>query len=599
MFKLLRSRAKFFYWIIALTFILFTFVVWGAQCNQTPRQVSETRAVGKVNGEEITWQEYDTTQRNLMAQMRQGSQGRPVTANMRAQAMQNAWDQLVDAKIVNQAIDARGLQASDAEVLDMMKNNPPMEVLAQYRDQQGNVDMDAYLADLADPNRDWTQYEAYIRMLIPQRKLMDEVAGAAAPTEQELRDEFARRNGRATAEYMGALFSDIAMDDEPSETQLRAYYDGHQDEYQLPARVSVEIVAWGKEPSEADELEIKQLALDVRKEIQDGVTDFAAAAALYSEDSTAQNGGDLGTFDRNRMVAPFTEAAFTLPVGEISEPVRTQFGYHLIEVLEQTEADGQVTEVHARHILFKVEAGEETLNALYESAGAFVDEARDAGFAEAAADAALDVQRPDAVRQGMDLPGLRNTLQGTQYAFVAKPGDVSPVLENDQVYYVVHVLDHLPAGAQPLEDVRMQVVTQVKRELKADAARAKLSPAVGEVQMGADMEAAAAGHALTYAVTDTFTYSGNVIGVGFNTDFNAKARESAVGELVPEVETPRGVFALRVLWKSEFDEEGYARTRDMLASQLANSRQQEALQAWLEAQREAAVVEDNRSLTFR
>ncbi|MCB1151512.1 SurA N-terminal domain-containing protein [bacterium] len=200
MFKLLRSRAKFFYWIIALTFILFTFVVWGAQCNQTPRQVSETRSVGKVNGEEITWQEYDTTQRNLMAQMRQGSQGRPITANMRAQAMQNAWDQLVDAKIVNQAIDERGLQASDAEVLDMMKNNPPMEVLAQYRDEQGNVDMDAYLSDLADPNRDWTQYEAYIRMLIPQRKLMDEVAGATMPTEQELRDEFARRNGRATAE---------------------------------------------------------------------------------------------------------------------------------------------------------------------------------------------------------------------------------------------------------------------------------------------------------------------------------------------------------------------------------------------------------------
>ncbi|MCB1151513.1 hypothetical protein KDK88_08170, partial [bacterium] len=65
---------------------------------------------------------------------------------------------------------------------------------------------------------------------------------------------------------MGALFNGIAMDDEPSDAQLRAYYDGHLDDYQLPARVSVEVVAWGKEPSEADELEIKQLALDVRKE---------------------------------------------------------------------------------------------------------------------------------------------------------------------------------------------------------------------------------------------------------------------------------------------------------------------------------------------
>jgi hypothetical protein len=62
MFKLLRSRAKFFYWIIASTFILFTFVVWGAQCNSNPRQTANVPdAVGSINGEEITWQEWDNS----------------------------------------------------------------------------------------------------------------------------------------------------------------------------------------------------------------------------------------------------------------------------------------------------------------------------------------------------------------------------------------------------------------------------------------------------------------------------------------------------------------------------------------------------------
>lgn len=599
MFKLLRSRAKFFYWIIAITFVLFTFVVWGAQCNQQPRTADAPRVVGEVNGEEITWREYDSWQRNLLSQMRQRNQGRPLTANQRAQAAENAWNQLVEAKIFNQAIAERGLEATDAEVLDMMKNDPPMEVLAQYRDEQGNVDMDAYLADLADPNRDWTQYEAYVRQLIPQRKLVDEIAADAVPTEQELRDEFERRNGRASAEYVGALFSDITVEGEPEESRIQAYYDANLDEFQQPERVSVEVVAWGKDPSEADELAVKELALEVRQEILDGVTDFASAAAIYSEDGTSESGGDLGTFDRNRMVEPFTEAAFSLPVGEISEPVRTQFGYHLIEVLEQTETDGEVTEVHARHILFRVEPGEETLNALYENASAFVDEAREIGFAEAAADAALEVQRPAPVRRGMDIPGLRGTLQGTQFAFAAETGAISSVLENDEVYYVVRLLEKLPAGPQPLADVRAQVVAQVNRERKTEQARAKLSPAVGEIQMGASFEDAAANHGLTYAVTDTFTYSGNIVGVGFNTDFNAKARTAAVGEIVPEVETPRGLFALRVLWKSEFDEEAYAKTREMLRSQLTNQRQQEALQAWLDARREAATIKDFRASLFR
>lgn len=600
MFKLLRSRAKFFYWIIALSFILFTFVVWGAQCNQSPGSGGGApRAVGKVNGEEISWQEWDAYTRNYLARLRQNSQGRSLTANQRAQALDTAWDQIVQARLYDQAIAERGFGASDDEVLDMMKNNPPMEILSQYRTAEGLVDMDAYLADLADPNRDWTQYEAYIRQIIPQQKLMEEITAGVTVTEQELRDEFLRRNGRATAEYVGALFADITLEGEPSDAQLQAYYSSHLEEFEQPARAVTEVVAWGKNPSEADELEVKQLALEVRQEILDGVRDFAGAAAIYSEDSTRETGGDLGTFDRNRMVAPFTEAAFSLPVGEISEPVLTQFGYHLIEVLEQTETDGEVTEVHARHILFKVDAGEETLNTLYESASTFVDEAREAGFAEAAADAALEIQRPDPVRRGWDLKGLRNTLQGTQFAFNAKPGAVSQVFENDEVFYVVHLLEILPAGPQPLDEVRAQVVTQANRQRKADQARALLNPAVGEIQMGKSFEEAADAHGLTYALTDTFTYSGNVIGVGFNTDFNAKARESEVGAVVPEVETTRGVFALRVLWKSEFDEEGYAANRESLRNQLLSQRQQEAMQAWLDERTARADIEDNRAQLFR
>ena len=98
---------------------------------------------------------------------------------------------------------------------------------------------------------------------------------------------------------------------------------------------------------------------------------FEQAAAQYSEDqSNALKGGELGRFDRNRMVAPFTEVAFSLPVGEISEPVRTDFGYHLIEVLDQ-QADaesGEVYEVEARHILLRVNPGPATLDLIQQMA---------------------------------------------------------------------------------------------------------------------------------------------------------------------------------------------------------------------------------------
>ena len=84
--------------------------------------------------------------------------------------------------------------------------------------------------------------------------------------------------------------------------------------------------------------EARALAEELRQRILDG-EDFATLAAEYSDDlGSGQNGGDLDWFGLGAMVAPFEEAAFALAPGEISEPVETQFGYHLIEVLEKDDA---------------------------------------------------------------------------------------------------------------------------------------------------------------------------------------------------------------------------------------------------------------------
>lgn len=85
--------------------------------------------------------------------------------------------------------------------------------------------------------------------------------------------------------------------------------------------------------------EARALAEEIRTRIVDGGEDWATIAAEYSDDfSNRDNGGELGWFGRGAMVAPFEEAVFNLPVGEISQPISTTFGYHLIEVLERDDA---------------------------------------------------------------------------------------------------------------------------------------------------------------------------------------------------------------------------------------------------------------------
>lgn len=599
MFKLLRSRAKFFYWIIAVSFILFTFIVWGAQCNSNPRVKSQApRVIGSVNGVEITWDEWDFEYKQYLAQYRQQLQGQALSSNQRAQAIETVWNNLINSKIADVEIKTRKLELSNNDVLDILKNNPPQPLLQQYTDENGRVNMDAYYADLANPERDWTNIEAYLRNSVPFQRLSAQITADVTVSEQEVRDEYYRQNGRAIAEYVGLQLSNLTLESEPLEADIAAYYNTHLDEYMEPERVVVEYVSWLKQASTADIDAVRSLAEDVRREILSGELDFAEAAAIYSDDGSREEGGDLGRFDRNRMVAPFTDVAFSLKIGDLSEPVLTRFGYHIIEVLEVFETDGVINEIHARHILFNIDPSEDTLTDLYTEAESFGDNARDIGFREAAADAALEATEPAAIKPARDLPTLRDTIQASNFSFSAKPGAISRVFENDDVYYMVHVIERLPEAPAELVTVRSRVLSALSHERKLALAKEKMNPAVGALQMKRPLAEVADEFNLEHALTDTFSIGGNITGVGYNTDFNKAVLENDTGTLIDNVETGRGIYALMPIWKSEFNEEDFLGRRDDIFQRLMQQRQYETLNEWFENKVDAAKIIDNRAFLF-
>lgn len=119
------------------------------------------------------------------------------------------------------------------------------------------------------------------------------------------------------------LIQDIKVD----EAEVKAYYDGHPEEFASDAEVSARHILVAEEEE----------ANKVVEEIKAGL-DFSEAATKYSTCPSKERGGDLGSFSRGRMVPEFEAAAFDLAVGEMSEPVKTQFGYHIIVTDEKTEA---------------------------------------------------------------------------------------------------------------------------------------------------------------------------------------------------------------------------------------------------------------------
>jgi peptidyl-prolyl cis-trans isomerase C len=152
----------------------------------------------------------------------------------------------------------------------------------------------------------------------------------------------------------GTLMKDLSNNVKPDEAAERAYYEQHKGEYETVKASHILIRFKGspvpvrKDQKDLTEEEALARAQDIRKKLVAG-EDFAMLAKLNSDDTqSGANGGSLGPFTRGRMVPAFDQAAFSLPVGQVSEPIKTQFGYHLIKVDEHStkpfeEARAEIT----------------------------------------------------------------------------------------------------------------------------------------------------------------------------------------------------------------------------------------------------------------
>jgi parvulin-like peptidyl-prolyl isomerase len=599
MFQFLRSQAKMFYWVIAGSFAIFGFFMYAGDNFSCSKKVARRDAgiIGSVNGQRLTAQAFDQAVRQQLNAMRQQSPDRELTANQMAMAQDRAWESLVQSAIVEQAIRQRKIKVTDQEVLDVFRNNPPAEVLAQYRDESGNVDMNRYYADLQNPKNDWSQIEAYVREMLPRQKLTEQIAADAVVSDEDVRREYVRQTGRAMAEYMGVVFTDISDGYNPTDQEISDWYAAHPDDYKHDGQATCKVVRFAKTPSSADDKDVLDSMTQLRQDILDGKLDFATAAKQYSDDpGSGARGGDIGSFDRSRMVPEFANAAFALPMGQISAPVRTKFGYHLIEVTaQQTGPGGQITQVTARHILEKVTPGPQTLDLISEAANAFHGRVNASNFVSTAEAEALDLVKPGPVLRGRDIPGLALSMEGTNWLFTAQASTISPVFENDECYYVVLAERVEPAGTRTLDEVRSQVMLALRKQHNTQVAKQRLDPAVAAVQAGTTLRDVAARFNLKYAVSDTFSYNSNVADVGYGTDFNKAVIDGLVGRPTAPIETARGVYVAMPLWIKPISEADFAAKRANIQQSLLVQAQSTAVQKWLEDQKKAAKIEDQRA----
>ena len=596
MMRQMREATKPIIFLAFAAFVALMVFQWGMDI--TGRSSGSYGEIGRVNGEAVTYDAYMASYRNLYDQV-QRSQEEPVSTQQNKEIEDAAFDEVVNQILVRQELERRGISVTNQEIQQAAQYSPPADLRPQFSDSLGRFDVQAYQSFLAQlPQDQLLLLESYYRDVIPRGKLLRQVSSGIYLSDGALWQQWRDQNESVSIRYVpmnpGTRYDDADVPVERSE--IEAYYDTHQEEFAMPARATVKAVVLDKTPLASDTVAALAMAQAVRQEILDGA-DFATVAQRESSDqTTAPQGGELGVFPKGRMVAAFDSVAFAAPIGQLSQPVKTGFGYHLIEVQNRWGADS----VQARHVLIPVERTDASEIVLLTLADSLEDMGRAMTLDEAAANLGLNTSTVDITANFPFLTGAGQIAEGADWAFEeAAPGDVSPVFENPQAFYALELIQSEPAGVIPLDDAVVAIESQLRFDKKLERARQEGQQAADRAQAGEALPNVAADKGLEVRNAGPFTRNDFVPGIGRQNAAVGVAFALAPGQVSDAVATPANVFVMELLSKTPADSTAWLEQKEQQRRNAIGMLQQQRLQEWIDALRAAATIVDRRAEVLR
>ncbi|MEP6692191.1 MAG: peptidylprolyl isomerase [Gemmatimonadaceae bacterium] len=587
-------------------FIIFTFVavfIFAETSGLLGRSpVTRGTTVGKVNGQEITYDQWIRYRENQIRRAQEQRGGLPLSLDDTKRIEDQAWDDMVNDILLSQEITRRHLGASDQEIVDASQYMPPPEFRQNPEFQtEGRFDMQKYQRFLRSPiakqQGALAALEGYYRTELPKEKLFEQVASTVYVPDSQLwwMWQIQHDSAQATfASWTADSIADAAVT--VSDADIQHWFDQHKSKLEnRPGRAVFTVTRISRVPTAFDSAATRARAVALRDSILKGAK-FEDVAKRESVDSgSAVQGGSLGKTTKGKNVAEFDNAAFALTPGQISEPVLTQFGYHLIKV---DSKNGDTIDV--RHILLKVQQSD--------SSATRVDKLADL-LSKATANAELPAKFDAAVKE-LGLPVMHGTaaegepLQAnghfvpsvSAWAFggTAKAGESSDLFENEDGYYLAR-LDTLVLGGKPdvkamTPDIRKQLALAKKVDMLLPKAKQVASAVAG----GQTLEAAATAAGRPVHQTPMFTRTSAVQGVGQVNEAIGTAFGLASGAVSNPVKTDRGVYVLRVDKRIAADRTEWEKQKTTQRQQMMGQARQQRVREFLASLRESAKIQDDR-----
>ncbi len=591
-----RKFSKAFLYIVIAAFVGTIIFAWGADVN---RPKGQKGIIGEIDGEEIDYQIYSRIVDNYYQQASRSSQ-REISSDEMLEIRNRAWVDLV-TDIVNRHIYERlGLTLTNVELAEHMKRFPPQFIQQhpEFQTEQGTFDYQKYLSTMQDPRFEqfWVELEALSRNDLVTLKLQEIAVTGGRVTSEDVKEEFIDKNEQIKLEY-ALILADQQDDPEivNDSSDVIEYYNSHQDRYYKGAEASLNYVEFKKEPTESDSLALREDIQSILDELKDG-SDFALLAQNISEDGSAQNGGDLGWFGKGAMVQEFEEAAFALAdSGDLSEPVKTQFGWHIILKTGERETDDGKKEIHASHILMKFKPSGQTITDLSNAAQSLIEEAGNVGFETAAKNLGFEVLNSGDFTEGTYCGGIGQSVNSNIFAFSHDVDELSTPIEEAGRFLVVQVAGYKQASIRSIEESYGRANSDLRQKLLFDRAFEKAKQIHDLVLGDKSLEQVAEDIGAEFYTTNMISRKNPVRKLGRDPYFLGRAfRLTEESPLSEPIMTGKGAAVLRLLERQAPNLEAFTSAQDSIMQRMTGEGRQRAYQAWFRTIQEQHEIKDYR-----
>lgn len=611
----MKEQAK---WIIAIFGVLIVVGLLMMDRAGSMQGQQQGDAIGKVEGVEIRRAEFQNKLDNYVRSEEQRTGQAPQGLQL-AQMRENLFNFEVQSILLERAMKRYELFASVEEMQDYLLKHP-QEVAMQIRRYGQIENIPSFLADsVIDPTRyaawlaqdsvydrrSMLEFENQMReSIIPQVQLQQLLKSQFHNTVLEESFQVASRENKARLQYYRVSTDSFTVDPERyAEADLRRYFEAHPDSFHRADEAArLAYVRLDIKASKADSLLMLEQAKKVAAEAKGGAN-FAELATSHSDDQgSAERGGNLGGYQpRTAWVPAFADAAFALNPGEISEPVASPFGYHVILLHGKKVEDG-VEKADASHILFRVVPGYETKDSLQRFARELREKALEEGsLKKVAASMSLRYDTTELFDKKSLMPIPNTYVQGLHsFAFskVEAKEKISEELETDEAYFLFERLRKFPAG-RDFERSRPAIRQILAQEEKLRKAKEELAKQETAIKALTD---SVLPPVLGKAVLDSSGLIGGeawLAGYGYASPALFRALAQPVGVWGSIQTTEAGAAMARVAEKAFLPNDQLADKARAGLKQAEASQIGMLFQTWLAGLQKAADIENQLDMSYR